>query len=226
MKDLRSIVVRLVIGSFGLAALLGVIALLGGGSFGETEGQILLTTVIVGVECVALLCYLAVAGRSHAWVGVIGAIVSLIPFGIALTLTWSNGDLGESAWRTFGVSVTVAATLAQASLLLGLTRGRRVLLGTTLAAATVVALMIIGPLLDQGGDDDLYWRLFGVVAILDALGTVVLVALRVFDGISAPADTVRAPQLTAAVEARLADAAASRHTSPTELLSRLLDDLG
>lgn len=226
MKDVRSIVVRLVIGSFALAALLGVIALLGGGGFGETQSRVLLTTVIVGVESVAALCYLAVAGRPPAWIGVAGGLASVIPFSIALTLTWTSGDLGEPVWRAFGVSLTVAATLAQVCLLLGLTRGRRVLLGATLVAATIVALMIIGPILDQGGDGDLYWRLFGVMAILDALGTVILVALRVFDGGSPPSDPAREPLLTTAVESRLAEAAASRNTSPTELLSRLLDDLG
>ena len=61
MKGFRRIVVILVIGSFSVAALLGIIALLGGGELGETEGKVLLTTVIVGVESIAVLCYLAVA---------------------------------------------------------------------------------------------------------------------------------------------------------------------
>lgn len=226
MKDLRSIVVRLVIGSFGLAALLGVIALIGGGSFGETEGRILMTTVIVGVESIAVLCYLTVAGRSTAWLGALGGVVSLVPFGIALALTWTDGDLGENTWRAFGVSITLAATLAQVALLIGLTHRRRPLLAATLTMATIVAVMIIGPILDIGGDDDLYWRVFGVIAILDALGTVVLVALRVFDGGSEQTPSTHEPLLSNAVESRLIQAAAARDTSPTDLLSRLLDDMG
>ena len=205
--------------------MLGVIALIGGGSFGETEGRILMTTVIVGVESIAVLCYLTVAGRSSAWLGMLGGVVSLVPFGIALALTWSDGDLGENTWRAFGVSITIAATLAQVALLIGLTHRRRPLLAATLTMASIVAVMIIGPILDIGGDDDLYWRVFGVIAILDALGTVVLVALRVFDSGPEPAATTRGPALSAAVEDRLRAAAAARDTSPDDLLNRMLDDL-
>lgn len=226
MKDLRSVVVRLVIGSFGVAALLGVIALIGGGSFGETEGRILRTTVIVGLESIAVLCYLTVAGRSSAWLGVLGGAVSLVPFGLALVLTWSDGDLGENVWRAFGVSITFAATLAQACLLIGLTHRRRLLLVVTLAMASIVAGMIIGPILDIGGIDDLYWRVFGVIAIFDALGTVVLVALRVFDSGPEQSAATRRSDLSAAVESRLNHAAAARDTTPTDLLNRMLDDLG
>lgn len=226
MKDLRTLVVRLVIGSFGVAALFGVVALLGGGSFGETEARILLTTVIVGVESTAVLCYLAVAGGPWARLGALGGVASLVTFGVALALTWGVDGGDGAIVRVFGVSLTIAATLAQACLLLGLTRGRRALLAATLVAATVVAAMIIGPILDAGGDGDGYWRAFGVVAILDALGTIVLVALRVFDRDQPVADPSREPLLTTAVESRLVDAASARGTSASELLSRLLDDLG
>ena len=73
MKDFSRLVTTLVIGSFSVAALLGIIALLGGGELGETEGHVLLTTVIVGVESIAMLCYLAVSGRPTAIVGLVGA---------------------------------------------------------------------------------------------------------------------------------------------------------
>ena len=89
MKDMRKFVVRLVIGSFSIAAILGIVALLGGGDFGDTQGRVLLTTVIVGVESIAVLCYLAVTGRPTAIVGIVGGIVSLVPFGLALWMTWA-----------------------------------------------------------------------------------------------------------------------------------------
>ena len=59
---IRRWIVRLTIGSFSVAALMGIVALLGGGEFGETEGRILLTTLLVGVVSIAVLCYLATAG--------------------------------------------------------------------------------------------------------------------------------------------------------------------
>ena len=69
----RRLVVFLTIGSFSIAALMGVIALLGGGSFGEREGQVLMTTLIVGTTSVAMLCYLATSGTRFQVVGASGS---------------------------------------------------------------------------------------------------------------------------------------------------------
>ena len=102
MKDLRRLVVTLVIGSFSVAALLGIIALLGGGELGETEGRVLLTTVIVGVESIAVLCYLAVAGKRSALVGLAGGVVSLVPFSLALWLTWGGERAAVALGRLRG----------------------------------------------------------------------------------------------------------------------------
>ncbi|HEY1116172.1 MAG TPA: hypothetical protein VGE43_00615, partial [Acidimicrobiales bacterium] len=165
MKDLRRLVVTLVIGSFSVAALLGVLALLGGGDFGETEGRVMLTTVIVGVESTVVLCLLALAGHRWAPLGLAGGVASLVATGAALTLTWADfawdSDVWEALWKTFGVSAILAGTAAQLSLLIALVLrpGRRpgglgvVLLGTGIAVS-VVALMAIGPILaesDPGG---------------------------------------------------------------------------
>jgi hypothetical protein len=221
MKDLRRVVVTLVIGSFSVAALLGIIALLGGGDLGETEGRVLLTTVIVGVESIAVLCYLAVATRRAAFVGLAGGLISLVPFTVALWFTWSESD-SQPLWDTFGVSVTIAATLAHACLLLALDRGRlRLLLAGTLVAMAIVAAMISNAILNGEDLGDLYWRSFGVVAILDVLGTVVFAALGIF---SRRAKADGEPDLmTPALESRVLDAARSRGVSPTQLISDALD---
>jgi hypothetical protein len=224
MKDLRRVIVTLVIGSFSVAALLGIIALIGGGELGETEGKVLLTTVIVGVESIAVLCYLAVSGRPTAVVGLVGAVVSLLPFGIALALTWGGYDGDAPVWDVFGVSVTMAATLAHACLLLALDRGHlRLLLAGTLVAMAVVAAMICNAILNGAGLDDLYWRTFGVVAILDVLGTVVFAALGIFRH-RAKADA-EPDLMTPALESRVIDAARTRGVSPAELISDALDNL-
>jgi hypothetical protein len=223
MKDLRRVVVTLVIGSFSIAALLGIIALLGGGELGETESNVLLTTVTVGVESIAVLCYLGVAGRRTWFIGVLGGLVSLVPFGLALFLTWFGEDVQEPVWQTFGVGITIAATLAQACLLLTLDHGRRtVLLIGTFVAMTVVAAMISNAIVNGEDLGDLYWRVFGVAAILDVLGTVVFAALGIFSGRAKPDGE---PDLmTPALESRVLDAARSRGVSPTQLISDALDD--
>ena len=224
MKDLRKLVVWLVIGSFSIAALMGIVALLGGGDFGETEGQILLTTVIVGLESIAVLCYLAVSGRPTWLVGIVGGLVSLVPFGIALALTWGGYDGDSPVWDTFGVSVTIAASLAQVCLLLALAGRRRIGVGLagTLIAIAVVAAMISYAIVDGSGLGDGFWRTFGVIAILDVLGTVVLAAMKAF-GHDKGADA-KPRLLTPAMEARIAAAAKERGVSPAALVTEALDD--
>lgn len=231
MRDLRRIIVALVIGSFSLAALLGIAALVGGGEFGETEGQVLLTTLVVGIESVAVLCYLTVAGHRLAFVGLAGGLVSLVATGTALLLVWGYDDSFDSdIWQLLGIAVTLAASLAQASLLLGLVRRPRlqVPLWLTLGAAAVVALMIVGPILqesDPGGD---YWRVFGIVAILDVLGTLVLVALAAFGRREAPVSLRETSQLVALppeTQRRILETAGTRGVTPAVLVAEALDVL-
>ena len=69
-----------------------MIALIGGGAFGATEGRVLLTTLLVGVASVAVLCYLATAGTPYQWVGVVGGVVLVAPVVTALFMIWHDFD--------------------------------------------------------------------------------------------------------------------------------------
>lgn len=181
LPALRRLILILTIGSFAVAALMGVIALLAGGSFGEGEARVLLTTLIVGSASVCVLCYLATSGTAYQGLGVVGGAVVLLPTGTGLYLVWSDLEDG-GPWQAFGVGVVLALTLAQACLLLGIAGSRdnlRWLLWPTLALAAIVALITSGIILDESGGDST-WRLLGVVAILDVLGTVVTVAMAKF----------------------------------------------
>lgn len=231
MKDLRRAVVTLVIASSSLAALMGVLALLVGG-FGETEGRILVTTLIVGVESLALLCYLSLAGHRWVAVGATGALVSFAATGSGLLLTWSEtADQGDVVVRLLGVSITIAATLAQASLLLR-TAGRRELrlvLAPTLVFASVVAAMICSLVLRDRDPGATFVKLLGVVSILDVLGSVVLLALAVFGARRATVDRVATARgtlvLGPATASRVEAAAAEAGLGPDEVVLRALDAL-
>src|SRR5699024_4338850 len=94
---IRRWIVRVTMGSFSLAALLGIVALLSGGEFGETEGQILLTTLLVGVVSIAVLCYLTTAGRHSQPVGVVGGVTVLVPLVTGLLLIWADSDGSSDA---------------------------------------------------------------------------------------------------------------------------------
>lgn len=224
MKDLRTLVVRLVVGSFSVAALLGIAALLGGADLDGTGGQVLLTTLVVGVESLAVLCYLAVGTGRWAPVGVLGGIVSLVPAGISLFLVWGgwDGD-GDLLFRAYGIGLTLALSLAQACLLLGSADGAsgraRTLLVSTLGLVTLLALMIVVAILADGDLGGSYFRLLGVVAILDVLGTVVAIVTLRFSR----RDTTHGEP---SAHARLAAAAQERGTTPDALLAELLDGIG
>src|SRR4051795_12384942 len=120
----RRVAATLTIGSFSVAALMGIVALLGGGSFGEGEARVLLTTLIVGCASICVLCYLATAGTRWAAVGVAGAAVLVLPVVTSLSLVWLDWDLfdsdSEGTLKAFGVGVVGAVTLAQVCLLLAL----------------------------------------------------------------------------------------------------------
>jgi hypothetical protein len=202
--------VRLVIGSFSVAALLGVIALLAPGRFGSVQGRVLLTTVIVGATSVLTLCYLAVGATPARWVGVAGEAAALVASSTLLIVVWAfwDRDPGRGALRTLGVSAILAVTLAQFSLLLSFTRRTGVipkLLAGTLAAGTTLAACLIAAVLGWSPDTSAI-RLIGVVAILDVLGTVVTIALAVFGRDERTVSVTLAPEVAAMV---LAESAAT-----------------
>lgn len=221
MKNLRKLVSQLVIIAFSCAALLGILALVQGGEFGELEGQVLATTVVVGFFSLATLCYLSTTGTRWVPVGIVGALTSLIPLTLALLTIWTTAS-SSTVEIVFGVSLTIALTLAQLSLLIGLNHAgntwqRSILVATSLAAvvvASMISIAIINPDLPTDG----FWRGLGITAILDALGTVVLIAL----GFIAGRRSAPAAILTPELEERIRVLARQRGVAPQQLVGDAL----
>lgn len=184
-SSVRRVVATLTIGSFSIAALMGIVALLSGGEFGEGEAKVLLTTLIVGSASICMLCYLATADTRWARVGLVGSVVLVVPVATALMLVWQEwGGEPEGLLKTFGIGVVAAITIAQICLLLSLAGARpglRLILVATVVLAVVLAGLVSGLIL-EAFDGDSNWRLLGVVAILDVLGTLVTIALAKFGG--------------------------------------------
>jgi hypothetical protein len=103
---------------------------------------------------------------------------------------WTNASVGaawgewntswevtEFIWKTFYITAVAGFSFAHQSLLLLLADRPHVwvqrLLLLTLVSITAVAIMLIYPVVD-GFDriGELYWRLLGVLAILDVVGTI------------------------------------------------------
>jgi hypothetical protein len=184
-STVRRTAATLTIGSFSLAALMGIVALLGGGDFGTGEARVLLTTLVVGCASVCMLCYLATTGTRWGAVGIAGSVVLVLPVVTSMILVWSDWDTDmDGVWKGYGVGVVAAATLAQICMLLALAADRPALafvLWSTVALAAFLAIVVSGTILGEVEADDL-WRLIGVVAILDVLGTLVTIALAKFGG--------------------------------------------
>lgn len=228
-RQLRRVIVRLTIGSFSVAALMGIIALLSGGEFGQTEGRVLLTTLLVGVVSVAVLCYLATAGKPFQSVGIAGGVAVAVPFLLGLALIW-GGDTADQPWlyKPFGVFSVVAATLAQASLLLALCEKgrplvRRILTATLVFAAAVALMTSYLVVFEDQGVGDWYFRFLGVVAILDVLGTVTVAALMKFGPTTAEREAGFVLALPPDLQARLDAAALAEGRSPSEVVAAAVE---
>lgn len=238
LRGARRIAIIAIIASLSLTAIIGIIALLSG-DFGETQGRILLTTSLVAGLSILSLCHLAVVGRAVRVVGFAGITVSAIALALGLILVWTDSgvfDLSE-VWRWFGVASVIAVSLAHANLLLLLGARRRAVirwgLWLTLATIAIVAVMIVLPILTEGkipGEQaDSYWRLFGVVAILDVLGTIAVPVLGLFlrdaQPASEPEPVGMSIELSPELAARLILAAGYRRIHP-EVYGRHLIEQG
>ena len=179
-----------IIVSFSLAAVVGIIALLSG-DFGETQGRIILMTLLLGATSITALCHLAIADRAMRIVGFVGLAASSVTLITGLVLIWRDWDApGFDQWfKAFATAGILAVSFAHANLLLLLAGRRRPVLRyglmITLVMIASVAIMVILPILSEGdipgvGNEEWYWRLFGVVGILDVLGTVVVPVLAIF----------------------------------------------
>jgi hypothetical protein len=189
LRGVRRIAIIVIIASLAVTAAIGIIALLSG-DFDDTQWRILGTTSLVAAFSILSLCHLAVVGRAVRFVGFAGLTVTAVGLVLGLVLIWTDMtarvDLSE-VWRWFSVTWVIAVSLAHANLLLLLSSRRRAVirwgLWLTLAMITIVAAMIVLPILNSdipGDQADSYWRAFGVVAILDVLGTIAVPVLSLF----------------------------------------------
>lgn len=234
LRGLRRAAVILIVVSLVAAAGLGIAVLFGTG-FGDVQGKILVTTLVIAAFSITALCHLAIVGRALRVVGWVGIAASLGALVAALVLIWSDGSLWSSDWwKALWILTVLAVTLAQANLLLLFASRQRtpvrVALWGTLGAMTVVAVMIWVPILTDGrvGDGDAYWRWFGAFAILDALGTILVPILGLLLKDTRPGVAVLSIELPTELAERLRARAQAAGQQPgpfaAETIRRALDE--
>ncbi|WP_431219206.1 hypothetical protein [Leifsonia xyli] len=181
----RHLLPRVVIGALIAAALVGVYAVILG-RFDETCWR-LIGTIALFVFFALISWYDAdVSARRAAWFGAVSVITSVYLFGIGLWKVWMPSqpyDPGQPWWEPFSWFLLVLVTRVGLLHIHLVLNTQRRFTGPIMSKVTVATLVLVGlltaglsaPLIWTRVDfGDTYWRLVAVVAILDALGTVLI----------------------------------------------------
>lgn len=186
LRIFRRVIVAVIIVSFGLAALLGIIVLLGG-NLGSEQYRALGTTATIGAFSVAILCCAALAGRRLQIVGFVGAGIAVLSAIASVWLIWYEYEtypdpaydvLTRLTWT--GIALTVALSFASLLLLLADRRQAAVRIGLVITVAlfaVVLGMTIYAIWWSSTIEGDAFGRTLGVFAILAALGAVIVPVL-------------------------------------------------
>ncbi|GAB3575971.1 hypothetical protein GCM10027406_08290 [Leifsonia lichenia] len=185
----RHLLPRIVIGALIAAALVGVYAVVIG-RFDETCWRLIGTIALLVFFSLVSWYDADVSARRAAWFGVVSVITSAYLLMAGLAKIWVPVAVNPADpfahgpwWEPFAwIALVIVTRLGLLHIHLVLNTQRRftgpVMSKVTVATLLLVALLTLGlsvplalPTVDFG---ETYWRLLGVVAILDALGTILI----------------------------------------------------
>lgn len=223
---LRRVIVGVIIVSFGLAALGGIVVLLGA-ELGDPAWKVLGTTALVGACSVAVLCCASLLGRRLQAVGLVGAAVSIVAAIMSIVALWAQPSWeAEFFWDVLWTLVAASVGLSFACLLLLLADRRqrivRVGLVVTLALFALVFVLVVYPVWTDSSAGDVYSRTLGIASILAALGAIVVPVLSLLLRDRAAESGPRPGSLSPSTIARLEAEAARRGVTPDELVADLI----
>lgn len=177
--------------SLSISALIGIFIFLFG-EFGETELRILLTTLTIGgYSLTGLCCSVLYERKRFTSLASTGMVVSILGFLYTLLVIWEILEVNDSFnWKALIIFIVLSTSIAHSSLLLLIRTEKpsvHAALSATLLFITTVAGMIIIAVLNEFDDiEELYYRVLGVFAILDVLGTIVTPILNKVFSIQTP----------------------------------------
>lgn len=165
---------QILIAALSVSALIGIYIFLAG-DFGETEVRLLFTTLAIGGYSLAGLCCSVIYKRKELKIfSIIGMLTAVAGFTITTGAIWEILDI-DDIWKTMVIFIILSAAMSHVSLLLHIRISdniSRYLLMGTIASITIVALMLIKSTLTDFDESEFYFRILGVFAILDVLGTI------------------------------------------------------
>ena len=173
----KAFLITLII-SLSLSALIGIIIFLAG-DFGEIQVKTLLTTLALGgASLTGLCCATLLEKKRFSTFAVIGLVLSIWACLYTIFLIWAGGEgLFEDSWKILIVSIILAFSSAHISLLLLIKSDKTLVnsfLSITILFISLVALELILFTFEEFNNiENIWWRVLGVFAILDVLGTIV-----------------------------------------------------
>jgi hypothetical protein len=189
---LRSQTQRTLLGGFIVSicccGLVGIYCLLVG-TFDEVAARILLTTTAVGGASILALANV-IPWESRRWhpIGPCGLVAVCIGLLLSLVGIWKP-EMGKPEWfyKVMSISIVLAVALSHIGLLslARLTRKFQKIRILTVVVIIVLAAQICWSIVAET-DNEFWYRLMGVVAILDVCGTIAVPVLHRISAIPAP----------------------------------------
>lgn len=167
------------IGALSISALMGVFIMLFG-RFGEIEGKILVTTLNVGFFSIMGLVSFSLFKQK--FISQLGVFFAIFFFLWSVLLTWEVTKLINDSVKMSLSLIVVVGALFHSSLML-LTKPDKkpvqIALYSTIALTVIISLMLLYLILIEFHiDREMFFRVLGAFAILDAFGTILTPILK------------------------------------------------
>jgi hypothetical protein len=200
----RPVMLRVVIASLIVAAGVAIVSI-ATSTFGDTSWRLIATATVFAAFALFAWYDAAISSARSSWLALVGFAVSVYLFIAGMAKIWiiQPPDYADTILDGFFGWLILAAiarvALAHVHVVLSTEARLRshVITGVTrvtLALVTILAVMLSVPVLFSPLElDGAYWRVLGVVAVLDALGTVLIpLAYQLFTPASARTRTLGA----------------------------------
>ncbi len=150
------------------------------GNFGLTEFRLLFTTFAIGGYSLVGLCHSVLFNKNKYIIfSIFGLIISLASFFVTVGVIWELIKFVD-IWRIMLILMVLTFSLAHISLLFIVDLSKilvKITLIMTILFISMIAFMFIYLILD-GDTNEFFYRLLGVFATLDVLGTILTPVLR------------------------------------------------
>lgn len=184
----KTIFLRILVGAIAIAAFIAN-GLFLFGRFGDVEIRILITTLALGGFSLTALCSSRIYNKPQLQgFSLTGMAVSVIGFMLMVLFVWELLET-EWSWTIAADFIILSGAFAHISLLLLIeprTTLNHWIRNITFVCIGVVGLMLIWGTASEFENSEFFFRILGVFAILDVLGTILVPVLNKMSDSAAP----------------------------------------